>query len=72
MSNIPLEQRVYSREDIDHMYMAVQRRIFEDGYNARKAGFLLMECPYYQVEKWKHWWRAGWRERRKDEKVMQR
>jgi ribosome modulation factor len=45
-SHIPLEHQVYSREDIDRLDMALQRTVFEEGYNACIVGFLLMECPY--------------------------
>jgi hypothetical protein len=43
--------------------MYVQRRIFEDGYNARRARMLLKDCPPFMHKKWHRWWRAGWRAR---------
>ena len=58
----------YSAKDLNHLDAMAQRHVFDDGYNSRKAGFLLRECPPFLMEKWKTWWRTGWRKRRDEER----
>jgi hypothetical protein len=54
----------YSAKDLNHLDAMAQRHVFDDGYNSRKAGFLLRECPPFLMEKWKVLWRDGWRKRK--------
>jgi ribosome modulation factor len=70
MSYITLDEPHYTIAELDRLEMVVQRRIFDDGYNARLAKLLLKDCPPFSHKKWQRWWRAGWRMRRRDEKVQ--
>src|SRR5271169_685190 len=61
-------QPIYYSEDLNQLEAMAQRHVFEHGYNSRKAGYLLRECPPFLIEKWKSRWRDGWRKRNDEER----
>jgi hypothetical protein len=71
MNDITTSPIYYSAQDLKRLEAMAQRHVFEHGYNARRVGWLMRECPPFLIDKWKLWWRQGWRKRR-DEDIERR
>jgi hypothetical protein len=67
------KQPFYSTAEVKRVLeLALMRKITDNGYNARMAGFLLRECPGYLVPEWSRWWRDGWRQRSDEDRRRRR
>jgi hypothetical protein len=65
---ITLQPAYYSAQDLKRLEVMARDHVFDHGYSSHKAGCLLRECPPFLFEKWKLWWRDGWRACRDEER----